>query len=252
MVSRHLSGTMTTDDDLERACDSFRNNYKRIVGNDERPYEIAFEFRRLDGKGKWTFYDKNDMTEAMCEMRKGVRAGKIYIRHYNSKCALTPLGDVRYYLVVQSDILGACPDCLHCKKYGPSRLAYFCFGEVVEGWVWVFKSRENRDMVAQYVMKNSDQEEVESYLIQYKANLIRLNEDAAEALGQRRVLVKKFQAEQERRRPHNTVCSACSDSEPGYRCSHNGRFYYFCDRDCQCVWYKQQREHERQFGVDID
>ena len=79
-------------------------------------------------------------------LRNSYRKGKINILACNSKSATTPDGKEWHFFVVQA---------MNLDDAWTDPFALFLLGEMVDGWVYCFSDKRNRDRIQEYVLKKS-------------------------------------------------------------------------------------------------
>jgi hypothetical protein len=99
----------------------------------------------------FAFYNKTNSLDQMKSWRKYAKDGKIKIAEYNNKTKIIN-GVEHYTLVVQEYDNGDFSDANSLDPMG-----MFILGEMVSGYVYLFKSKENRDKTFEYVMKGVSQ-----------------------------------------------------------------------------------------------
>ena len=91
--------------------------------------------------------NNTEMKTQMRDWRKFAKEGKITIRFINSKSRTLEDGNTWHWFVVQ-------PTNGECDF---DSLGLMVLGEMVDGFIYCFKSKENRDRVQEYVMKGVEQ-----------------------------------------------------------------------------------------------
>jgi hypothetical protein len=99
----------------------------------------------------FSFYNKTNSLDQMKSWRKLAKDGKIKIAEYNNKTKKIN-GVEHYTLVVQEYADGEFSEANCLDPMG-----MFILGEMVSGYVYLFKSKENRDKTFEYVMKGVSQ-----------------------------------------------------------------------------------------------
>ena len=89
---------------------------------------------------------KGLMRQQMKNWRNSYRKGKINILACNSKSATTPDGKEWHFFVVQP---------MNLDDAWTDPFALFLLGEMVDGWVYCFSDKRNRDRIQEYVLKKS-------------------------------------------------------------------------------------------------
>ena len=120
---------------------------KRIL-NDRRKKrgELFFCFHREANDFMWG--NKEEATEQMKMWRKQKKQGKIHISPDNNETKLIH-GTTWYILVVQE---GSSPETI--EPVGIDRIGLgFDNIYLVDGYIYCFKQKENRDAIYEYVMK---------------------------------------------------------------------------------------------------
>jgi hypothetical protein len=116
--------------------------------NDWRPDEVMMTF--YCARKRFNLYNKEVTQANMKIWRKLAKDGKIKIMEYNNKTKLIN-GVEHYIFVVQPYENEKMTDC----NFDPMGL--MVLGEMVSGFVYLFKKKENRNAIYNYVMKNISQ-----------------------------------------------------------------------------------------------
>ena len=98
----------------------------------------------------FNLYNKGQSQNQMKIWRKLAKDGKIKIMEYNNKTKIIN-GVEHFIFVVQPYENEKMTDC----NFDPMGL--MVLGEMVSGFVYLFKKKENRDVIYNYVMKNISQ-----------------------------------------------------------------------------------------------
>jgi len=127
------------------------DNVRSVFNNslkDWKPNEICLSF--IPNRGTSELFTNEIMKEQMKIWRKLAKQGKIKIMEYNNKTKM--VNDVEHYtLVVQPYKNDKMSDCDF------DVMGLFCLGEMVSGYMYLFKNQKNRDTIYNYVMKNITQ-----------------------------------------------------------------------------------------------
>ena len=99
----------------------------------------------------FSLYNKTQTQQQMKLWRKLAKEGKIKIAEYNNKTKIIN-GVEHYILVVQAYDGGEFNE---SNSFDP--MGIFILGEMVDGYIYLFKSKENRDKTYEYVMKGIQQ-----------------------------------------------------------------------------------------------
>ena len=119
---------------------------------DRQTADICFFAHResLMTHGCLNVFNKEELTEQMKMWRKLAKQGKLKIHDYNCKSAYLPNNNECWFLVVQAYD----PSTNEIKEEQPlDPVGWFLCDELVDGYMYVFKSKKNRDAVQEYVMK---------------------------------------------------------------------------------------------------
>ena len=101
--------------------------------------------------GFFSCMNNTEMKTQMRMWRKLAKIGGLTIRFINSKSKTLDDGKTWHWLVIQPT-----------GYTGIDPLGAMVLGEMVNGFIYCFKSKENRDKVQEYVMKGLDQKPFES------------------------------------------------------------------------------------------
>ena len=127
--------------------DRIENAFKTAY-NAWRPNDIMMTFYCVEQA--FSLYNKGKSQNQMKIWRKFAKDGKAKIMEYNNKTII--INDVEHYMfVVQPYENEKMTDC----DFDPMGL--MVLGELVSGFVYLFKKKENRDVIYNYVMKNISQ-----------------------------------------------------------------------------------------------
>jgi hypothetical protein len=128
--------------------DTIRTSFALAVNRDMLDGDLAISYIHHAGQLSW--FDKKEMTSQMKSWRKLAKEGKMKMGHYNNKTKKTDDGREWFFLVAQ------CYDPITTKmkecNFDP--LGLFVMGEMVSGYLYAFRNKENRDKVFEYVMKD--------------------------------------------------------------------------------------------------
>jgi hypothetical protein len=127
--------------------DGIENAFKTAY-NAWRPNEVMMTF--YCAEQAFSLYNKGQSQNQMKIWRKLAKDGKIKIMEYNNKTKLIN-GVEHYIFVVQPYENEKMTDC----NFDVTGL--MILGEMVSGFVYLFKKKENRDVIYNYVMKNISQ-----------------------------------------------------------------------------------------------
>jgi len=127
--------------------DNIRQSYNLAVTRDMRPSDLAICW--LQREGVFSLYDKTEMTSQMKLWRKLAKEGKVKMGHYNNKDKKEGGRDWAILVVQPYD-----PITNKMKECDFDPMGLFIMGEMVSGFIYAFRSKENRDKVFEYVMKD--------------------------------------------------------------------------------------------------
>ena len=114
---------------------------------DEAEIAISYIYRHQ----QFGLFNKGEMNEQMRVWRELRKQGLMKIKRYNSKTAVVDGVDY-HFLVAQPYKNGKISDSSNLDPMG-----LFILGEWVNGWIYAFTNKGNRDAVEKYVMGKYDE-----------------------------------------------------------------------------------------------
>ena len=130
--------------------DSVHNAYEVWKSTTKKTDSVMFcNMELYKETGFFSCMNNTEMKTQMRMWRKIAKKGGLTIRFINSKSKTLDDGKTWHWLVVQPT-----------GYYAIDPLGAFVLGEMVNGFIYCFKSKENRDIVQEYVMKGLDQKPI--------------------------------------------------------------------------------------------
>lgn len=124
--------------------DQIESAYKRLCAEEATTDIVMFIHKSHWNKGNRGICVMNiqEMKIQMKDWRKKIRQGKLQCIEYNNKTKTTDDGRVWYILVMQQS---------NIENDTMDNLGLMLLGEMVDGCIYAFKSKENRDKIFEYI-----------------------------------------------------------------------------------------------------